>query len=394
MSKVALVHDYFIQMGGAERVAEEMHKIYPSAPMFTTVDLRRQIPDELRGAKVHTSRMQNLPGMQKHFRHYFALYPLAVESLDLKEFDLILSSSSGYAKGVRKRRGAVHVCYCHTPMRWAWRYEDYAAREQFGTLKRKALPLALAALRRWDLRAAAQPDFYIANSNNTARRIKEIYGRESVVIPPPIDVRRFSADEPDADYYLILSRLIAYKHLDLAIEACKKLNRRLVVIGDGPDRKRLESLAGKETEFLGRQPDQIVAKYASRCRALLFPGEEDFGMVPLEINAAGRPVICYGAGGALETIVEGETGIFFKEQTTASLIDAIEKFESLEWNRQTIRRHAEKFDNKIFTERIKEFLCQVAPASQRGSEIFESKAPSHFTSPRTRRSRENKIVKV
>ena len=197
-------------------------------------------------------------------------------------------------------------------MRWAWRYEDYAAREEFGTVKRTVLPLALAALRRWDLRAAEQPDFYIVNSQNVAQRIKEIYGRDSVVIPPPIDVGRFSADAPDEDYYLILSRMIAYKHLDLAIEACKKMNRRLVVIGDGPDRKRLESLAGKNTEFLGRQPDDVVTKYASRCRALLFPGEEDFGMVPLEINAAGRPVIAFGKGGATETVVAGETGIFFQ----------------------------------------------------------------------------------
>ena len=379
MSKVALVHDYFIQMGGAERVAEEMHKLYPSAPMFTTVDLRRQIPAELRKAKVHTSWMQNLPGMREHFRHYFAVYPLAVESLDLKEFDLILSSSSGYAKGVRKRPGAIHVCYCHTPMRWAWRYEDYAAREQFGAVKRKVLPLALSALRRWDLRAAAQPDFYIANSKNTARNIKEVYGRDAVVIPPPIDVNRFSANEPDGDYYLILSRMIAYKHLDLAVEACKKLDRRLVVIGDGPDRKRLESLAGKKTEFLGRQPDEVVAKYAGGCRALLFPGEEDFGMVPLEINAAGRPVICYGAGGAMETVVDGETGIFFDRQSTDSLVAAIEEFEGIQWNRQKIREHAEKFDTQIFNARIQEFLDEAAPLSRR-SEISQSRAQPSFSS--------------
>ena len=331
--------------------------------------------------------------MRKHFRHYFALYPLAIESLNLKEFDLILSSSSGYAKGVRKRRGATHICYCHTPMRWVWRYEDYAAREHFRTIKRKVLPLALSALRRWDLRAAEQPDFYIANSKTTARNIKKVYGREAMVIPPPIDVNRFSAYEPDEDYYLILSRMVAYKHLDLAIEACKKLNRRLVVIGDGPDRKRLESLAGKETEFLGHQPDEVVAKYASGCRALLFPGEEDFGMVPLEINSAGRPVICYGAGGATETVIESETGIFFKQQSTASLIEAIEKFETVVWNRRKIRQHAEKFDTGIFVKRIQEFLHEVAPASCR-SEKFESKARSPFSSPEFITRQGNKIVKA
>ncbi len=378
MSKVALVHDYFVQMGGAEKVAEEMHKIFPSAPMFTTVDTRTEVPAELRNSRVHTSFMQRLPGIEKNFRHYFPIYPFAVESLDVNDYDLILSSSSGYAKGVRKRHGAIHICYCHTPMRWAWRYEDYAAREQFGGVKRFILPPILAGLRHWDLRAAEQPDFYIVNSSNVARRVKEIYGRDSVVIPPPIDVGRFLPDEPDEDFYLILSRLISYKKLDLAIEACKKLNRRLIVIGEGPDRKRLERLAGKQTEFLGRQPDQVVTRYASRCRALLFPGEEDFGMVPLEINASGRPVIAYGAGGATETVVDGETGIFFDEQTVESLIAAIEEFESRLWNRRLMRKHAEKFDTQVFTKHVSDFLHKVAPASC-VQEIPETKERSSFS---------------
>lgn len=382
MSKIAVVHDYFIQMGGAEKVAEEIHKIFPNAPMFTTVDKRRELPAVLRNAPVHTSFMQNLPRIQNNFRHYFALYPLAVESLNLKDFDLILSSSSGYAKGVRKRRGAIHICYCHTPMRWVWRYDDYAAREQFNGLKRFVLPPILSGLRRWDLRAAEQPDFYIANSENVARRIKEIYGRESIVIPPPIEVERFLPNEPDDDFYLVLSRLVGYKKIDLAIEACKKLNRRLVVIGDGSDRKRLEKLAGKNTEFLGRQPDEVVAKYASRCRALIFPGEEDFGMVPLEINASGRPVIALRAGGALETVIENKTGMFFDEQTADSLAAAIEEFESLSWNRQIMRQHAEKFDNQVFIERINNFLQNVAPASCL-QKIPKTKQVSSFRLPET-----------
>jgi glycosyltransferase involved in cell wall biosynthesis len=372
MSKIALVHDYFIQMGGAEKVAEELHKMFPTAPMFTTVDTRAKVPDALRNSPVRTSWMQHLPGIKKNFRQYFPVYPLAVESFNLKDYDLILSSTSGYAKGVRKRRGAIHITYCHTPMRWAWRYEDYARREEFGKDKRIILPPILAALRRWDLRAAEQPDFYIVNSHNVARRVKEIYRRESIVIPPPIDVSRFTSDEPDEDFYLVLSRLISYKQLDLAIEACKKLNRRLVVIGDGPDRKRLEKLAGKQTEFLGRQPDEVVTRYASRCRALIFPGEEDFGMVPLEINASGRPVIAYRAGGALETVVDGETGMFFNEQSVESVVSAIEEFESRKWNRRLMRKHAEKFDTQVFTERVGDFLQSVAPASCT-QEILENK---------------------
>ena len=377
MSKIALVHDYFIQMGGAEKVAEELHKLFPAAPMYTTVDTRSDVPPVLRRAKVNTSWMQNLPGIEKNFRHYFALYPLAVETLNLKEYDLILSSTSGYAKGVRKRRGAIHICYCHTPMRWAWRYEDYAAREQFGSVKRMLLPPVLAGLRRWDLRAAEQPDYYIVNSHNVARRVKEIYGRESVVIPPPIDVSRFTPDEPDEDFYLVLSRLVSYKQLDLAIEACKKLNRRLIVIGEGPDRKRLEQLSGKQCEFLGRQSDEVVTKYASRCRALLFPGEEDFGMVPLEINASGRPIIAYRAGGALETVIDGETGMFFNEQSVNSVAKAIEEFESRAWNRQAMRTHAEKFDNKVFSTRVGDFLQKVAPESC-VREILETKKHLSF----------------
>jgi glycosyltransferase involved in cell wall biosynthesis len=353
MSKIALVHDYFIQMGGAEKVAEELQHLFPEAPMFSTVDQRP--PEEMS----KTSWMQNLPINQMNHRHYFMLYPLAVESLDLSAYDLIISSTSGYAKGVRKKKGALHICYCHTPMRWVWRYEAYAEREEFGGLKKAVLPMLLKGLKRWDLRAARQPDFYIANSHVVAERIRECYGREAQVIPPPIDVERFSWDAPDEDFYLILSRLAPYKRLDLAIEACKKLDRPLVVIGDGPDRAELEKKAGKKTRFLGRQPDEVVNRYAGRCRALIFPGEEDFGMTPLEINASGRPVIAFRGGGATETVIENETGVFFEEQTAASLAEAIENFESRAWDRRALRRHAEKFSREVFNAKIMEFVSEV-----------------------------------
>ena len=369
MTKLALVHDYFIQMGGAERVAEEMHSMFPTAPLFTTVDLRAKLPEKIKNAPVHTSWMRRLPVTPENSRKYFLVYPFAVESLDLKDFDLILSSSSGFAKGVRKRRGAVHINYCHAPMRWVWRYEDYAAREEFSGWKRMILPALLAGLKRWDLRAAEQPDYFIANSRVIAERIKQCYKREAVVIPPPIDVERFSIDQPDEDFYLILSRLAPYKRIDLAIEACKKINRPLVIIGDGAARRRLEKLAGPNTRFLGRQSDEAVAKYASRCRALIFPGEEDFGMTPLEINASGRPVIAYRAGGATGTVINGRTGVFFETQTVDSLIGAIEEFESLSWNRQYLRRHAEKFDRNAFAARINQFLSEAAPS------FFPAKIP-------------------
>jgi glycosyltransferase involved in cell wall biosynthesis len=350
-------------MGGAERVAAAMHDSFPTAPIYTTVALPHRLPKELRGADIRTSAMQLLPGIEQRFRQYFMLYPFAVEHFDLSEFDLIFSSSSGYAKGVRRRSNAIHVCYCHTPMRWAWRYEDYVARENFGRVTRSLLPLSLWGLRKWDLRAAQQPNYYIANSRLVAKRIKEIYGREAFVIPPPIEVDRFQMSSVVDDYYLVLSRLVPYKRIDLAIEACNRLGRRLVIIGDGPDRARLEKLAGPQTQFLGRQSDSQVNHYASRCRALLFTGEEDFGMVPLEVNAAGRPVIAFRGGGAMETVVDGITGVFFSQPTSASLEAAMEDFESRRWHQQSLRKHAEKFDRSVFTFRILQFLSSVAPAS-------------------------------
>src|SRR6185312_1642396 len=258
---------------------------------------------------------------------------------------------------------AIHVCYCHTPMRWVWRYEDYVARERFNGITRSALPLFMWGLRKWDLRAARRPDFYIANSQTVASRIREVYGRDAAVIPPPIDVERFQVSDEVDDYYLILSRLVSYKRIDLAIEACKRLDRRLVIIGDGPDRARLQKMAGPRTEFLGRQSDQQVNRYASRCQALLFPGEEDFGMVPLEVNASGRPVIAFRAGGAIETVIDGVTGVFFEKPRVDSLISAIEDFESRTWRSAVLREHAEKFDNKVFAYRVLQFLGSVAPSS-------------------------------
>ena len=363
MSRIALVHDYFVQMGGAERVAEAMHESFPLAPMYTTVALPQNLPHRLRLADIRTSPLQHLPAIERRFRHYFMLYPFAVENFDLSQYDLIFSSSSGYAKGVRRRRNAIHVCYCHTPMRWVWRYDDYVAREKLGKFARGLLPLMLWPLKKWDLRASQQPNYYIANSRLVADRIKKIYGREAHVIPPPIDVNRFHMSNEIDDYYLVLSRLMPYKRIDLAIEACKRMNRRLIVIGDGPDRNRLEKLGDDRIEFLGRQPDKIVNYYAARCRALLFPGEEDFGMAPLEANAAGRPVIAYRAGGAVETVQEDVTGVFFDRPNSVSLGEAIEKFEGLRFDQYTLRRHAEKFDRTVFSFRVLQFLGSVAPSS-------------------------------
>jgi len=361
MSRIAVFHDNFAQMGGAEKVAEEIYNLLPGASMHSTVAVPEILSHGLQQTNIKTSWMQHLPGLRRHFRHYFLFYPFAVESIDLSGYDLIVSSCFGYAKGIRKRKDAIHVCYCHTPMRWVWRYEDYSERAGFGRLSRRILPLLLALLKRWDLGAARRPDYFIANSETVAKRIKTFYGRDSIVIPPPIDVSRFQPEPVQEDYYLVLSRLVPYKRIDLAVKACTNLNRKLLVIGDGPDRARLEKIAGPSIRFLGRQPDEAVAQYAARCRALLFPGEEDFGMTPLEVNAAGRPVIAFRAGGALETVVEGRTGIFFDQPKTESLMQAIKDFELYSWNAGELRAHAARFDRTVFATRLTDYLKTVAP---------------------------------
>ena len=357
--RVAVVHDYFVQMGGAERVAEVMYNMVPSATLVTTVGVQKSMPASLRDLHFQASWMQRLPAIDKLYRLYFLLYPLAVASLQLEDFDLVLSSSSGYAKGVRTSRDAIHVCYCHTPMRWVWNYSTYASRESFGLAQRTVLPLLVNGLRRWDMGASRQPDHFIANSKSVAERIFKAYGRHTEIIYPPIEVDRFTPAANHDDYYLILSRLIGYKRLDLAVEACTRLNRRLIVIGSGPDRKSLEAVAGPSVQFMGRLSDAEVNHYMANCRALLFPGEEDFGMTPLEAAAAGRPTIAYGAGGALETIIEGESGVFFGDQTVQSVTDAILRFEAQDWDSKKLRLHAEKFDVQTFENKFLGFLSHI-----------------------------------
>jgi glycosyltransferase involved in cell wall biosynthesis len=303
--------------------------------------------------------MQSMPLMKQHYRLYFMLYPLAVRSLDLSAYDLVVSSSSGYAKGVRSSRDAIHVCYCHTPMRWVWSFDSYSSRETMGMAKRLLLPPLIGALREWDKAASSAPDHFVANSKTVAERIERAYGRTAEVIHPPIDVNRFGASNEQEDYYLVLARLISYKRLDLAVEACTKLGRRLMVIGDGPDRARLMEKAGPTVTFLNRLSDEEVEHYAARCRALIFPGEEDFGMAPLEIAAAGRPTIAYRAGGAVETIIDSVTGIFFDRQDADSLAEAIQRFERQDWSSRTLRRHAESFGIEVFQSKFRQFLAKV-----------------------------------
>jgi len=360
VSGIAIFHDNLVQMGGAERVTQALVTALPGAVLHTTIAAPWKLSADLRDMQPRQTWMRYLPAPDRWYRHYFMLYPLAVETADLREYDVVISNCWGYAKGVHTRPDALHVCYCNTPPRWAWRYDDYVAREVLSPIKRRILPWLIEPLKRWDLRAAQRPDFFIANSRTSAERIRRFYGRDSELINPPIDVARFSVSETVGDYYVVVSRLIAYKRIDIAIEACTRLGRRLVVIGDGQDRARLERLAGPTVEFLGRASDEIVSQTIARSRALLFPGEEDFGLAPLEANAAGRPVIAWRGGGALESVREGETGMFFDQPTSESMAEAIVAFEQRSWEPGRLRRHAEAFDRQIFIDRIHAFLRRAA----------------------------------
>jgi len=373
MPRIALFQDYLAQNGGAERVTEAIHRTLPQAELHTTMAVPERLSSYLGSLDIATTWMQSLPAKAKLYRHYFLLYPFAIESADLKGYDLILSSCCGYAKGVRRGERAVHVCYCHNLMRWVWRFPQYMRQENFSRPLKAALRLMVEGLKQWEMRAARRPDYYIANSHIVAQRLKAAFGVEATVIEPPIDTSRFRVSRNIEDYYLILSRLNAYKRIDLAVEACTLTGRKLVVIGDGPDRDRLKAMAGPNVSFLGRQSDAAVSRYASHCRALIFPGEEDFGMAPLEVNAAGRPVVAFAAGGATETVSEGMNGVLFDTQNVDSLIQGLERLEAQSWDSAAIRRNAHRYDIEVFRDRLLDYLYQVSPAV-RGLHLLQRRA--------------------
>jgi len=350
--KVAIVHDYLNQSGGAERVVGELHRLFPQAPIFTTIVDRASLWPPLRDADIRVSWMQRLPGVLQHFKLYLPFYPRAVESFDLREFDLVISSSSAFAKGAVTQAGTTHVCYCHTPMRFGWDFDHYMDRAGHSPLLRTMLPPVIRRLQAWDRRTAGRPAWYVANSATTAERIQRLYGRPSTIIPPPVETARFAPDAVDEEYYLVVSRLNGYKRVDLAVRAFNDFGRPLLVIGDGPVRRSLEAIAEPNVRFLGRLPDEEVARAYARCRALILPGEEDFGITPLEANASGRPVIAFRSGGALDTVVDGATGIFFAQQTVEALRRAVRECEATAWRKETLRAHAESFAPEVFGRRL------------------------------------------
>lgn len=373
--KVALVHDYLNQMGGAERVVMAFHDIFPDAPIYTSIYDPRRVDPAFQKMDVRTSFMQKLPLVTKHHQPYLPFYPFAMESLDLRGYDLVLSSSSAFGKGVITRPETLHICYCHTPMRWCWAYDEYVEREQLGKVARKVLPLLITGLRVWDQTSAMRVDHFIANSPVVAERIQKYYRRDAIVIPPPVEASRFIFDPLTQleDYFLVVCRLIPYKRIDLAIEACNRLQLPLVIIGNGRDEDRLKKMAGPTIRFMGRLSDDEVLHYYAHCRAFLFPVEDDFGITPLEAQAAGRPVIAYGVGGALASVIDGITGVFFHEQTADSLASVLATFDEHSFDTQVIRNHALEFDMPRFRRRIEQFI------DAKMSEGKTNELPTHQT---------------
>ncbi len=346
--KVALVHDYFFQAGGAERVMEVLHEMFPSAPIFTTVVDRKTLWPRLRDADFRTSWLQPLANSGIPPRALLPFYPSAIEQMDLSAYDLVVSNSSAFAKSAMVSDHTCHVCYCHTPMRFAWTERAYAERERFGSFTRLALRPILSLMRKWDHNTRLRPYAYLANSSAVAKRIHNTYGVASKVVHPPVDVARCRSNDKREDYYLIVSRLAPYKRIDIAVRAFNLLRKRLVVIGNGPDMESLKSIAGPTVSLLGRLPDSEVSEYYASARGFILPGEEDFGITPLEANASGCPVIAFKAGGALDTVVDGVTGLHFDTPTPLSLAEAVLRSEYIKWDASALRAHAEKFGEGPF----------------------------------------------
>lgn len=357
-------------MRGGEKVLEDLCNLFPQADIFTLVVDPSSISEKLRQHRITSSFVQKIPGVKRHYQALLPLYPLALEQFDLSGYDLVISSESGPAKGVLTRPETCHICYCHTPMRYLWdMYHDYL--KGAGPVKKLLMPWLCHYLRQWDQASANRVDYFVANSKHVAKRITKHYRRDADVIHPPVEADAFSIAPKVDDFYLMVGQLVQYKRPDIAIQAFSKNEKPLVVIGEGEGLVSLKKMAGPNIKFLGRQPFEVIRNHYSRCKAFIFPGEEDFGITPVEAQASGRPVIAYGKGGALETVVEGKTGIFFRDQTVEALQAAIQEFESKEdsFDPSGIRENSLKFDRSRFMEEMQLFV--------------EKKVAEHFASFRS-----------
>lgn len=367
--RIALIHDWLTGMRGGEKVLEVFCGLFPEADLFTLLHVKGSVSGIIEDRNIKTSFIQKLPFAEKRYRHYLPLFPAAIEQFDFREYDLILSSSHAVAKGAIPAPDSVHISYIFTPMRYVWdMYHDYFGKGRTGILTRAVMPLFANYLRLWDAGSSNRCDSFIAISKHVADRIKRYYNRDADVIYPPVDIKRFSISDNLSDYFLIVSAFAPYKRIDIAIEAFNRLGLPLKIVGAGQDEKRLKGMAKRNIEFLGWRKDEEIAYLYARCRALIFPGEEDFGIVPVEAMASGRPVIAYGRGGVLETVmplegsrVKGQgspTGIFFYEQTPEALMEAVRLFEKKHglFNPELIRKYSMRFDKEIFKKKIEDYI--------------------------------------
>ncbi len=361
--RVALVHDWLNQVGGAEYVLENLVDLFPQSPVYTSIYDPPAMPSHYRQWDIRVTWMNRLPWVKRHHQPFLPLYPLAFESLDLSEYDVVLSNKSGFCHGIIVPPHVLHICYCLTPTRYVWRYGDYARREGLGRLTQMALAPLLSYLRLWDRLAAERVDRFVAISTQVRRRISRYYNRSSEIIYPPVNTARFAANLAAnagyEDYFLIVARLIPYKRIDLAVQACTELGLPLKVGGVGRDLARLERMAGPTVQFLGHVSDADLPELMARCKAFIFPGEDDFGITPVEAMAAGRPVIAFAGGGALDTVVTGQTGALFSAQTVESLARALQQFNPADYDPQAICHHAEQFDVSVFRSKIQNFVIQA-----------------------------------
>ncbi len=359
--KMALVHDWLTTLAGAEKVLEAIYELYPS-PIYTLIkDENKLKASVFEKADIRTSFIQKFPNAKTKYRNYLPFFPLAIEQFDLAEYDVVISSSHAVAKGVITNSNQVHICYCHTPIRYAWDlYHKYLEETGLSRGVRGFIAkIILHYIRVWDYTTVNRVDYFVANSKYVARRIRKIYRRESTVIYPPVDVSKFEVYTRKGDFYLTVSRLVPYKKIDLIVEAFAKMpDKKLIVIGDGPELGKIRKKAGKNVEILGYQPFEVLREYMRSAKAFIFAAEEDFGIVPVEAQACGTPVIAYRRGGVTESVIDGKTGIFFKEQTVDSLVEAIKTFEKLEdkFDPLEIRKNAERFSKDKFKTEFKRFV--------------------------------------
>jgi glycosyltransferase involved in cell wall biosynthesis len=350
--KVALVHDYLVDAGGAERALLELHRVFPDAPIYTSIYSPPTTMPEFVGCDLRTSFLQILRPTRRDYKRLLPLYPIAFASLDLSSYDVIVSSSSGFSKCIRPRVSAAHVCYCYTPPRFLYRWHGYREQERLGSPTSRLVAGIRPYLQWWDQTGARRVDRFVAISETVRDRIAQSYSRPAAVVYPPIELDGVRVSLHRDDFYLIASRLLPYKRIDTAVEAFTNLGRPLVVVGDGPDRARLEAMSGPTVSFRGRVSESALQDLYQRCRATVVPGEEDLGLTPLEANAAGAPVIALGLGGARETVISNVTGVLYPEPTVSALTQAVSKFETIRFDVGSVRRHAERFSRNRFRQGI------------------------------------------